>query len=463
MNKALQDIYSQVAPLPKPDRCASCSGCSGGGCGGGCSSGGCCGSNGGGCCGSNPFKQGGCCSDNTFVAHGAASSDKPLTAYDYLASIPGNAEETDYVEVQFKNTRKGYYRNENGLPLKKGDVVAVESSPGHDIGTVTMTGRLALLQMKKHASKRDEVRRIYRIAKDVDIEKYHEAKAREQDTMIRTRQIALDLGLDMKISDVEYQGDGNKAIFYYIADGRVDFRKLIKVLADTFRIRVEMKQIGVRQEAGRVGGIGPCGRELCCTKSMTNFSSVSTNAARIQDVSLNPQRLAGQCGKLKCCLNYEVDVYMEAGRQLPPREVPLETADSTYYTFKIDILSGAITYSTDKRMAANLETISAERAKEIIALNKQGERPLRLTEGEPEAPAASLDLVEQESLTRFDQTRNKKRKGNRPNAPRQQQAQSERRQGRGGSAGGEQSAPRKTQHPKNKGKNNAPRQAPSTN
>lgn len=408
MKTSLQDIYSNVPPLPKLDKCVSCNGCSSGGCGScGCSSGGC---SSGSCCSSAGFKQGGCCSDNTLAAHGAASSDKPLTAYDYLAHIPGNADETDYVEIQFKNTRKGYYRNENGLPLQKGDVVAVESSPGHDIGTVTMTGRLVLLQMKKHANKRDEVRRIYRLAQEVDMEKYREAKARELDTMIRTRQIALDLGLDMKISDVEYQGDGNKAIFYYIADGRVDFRKLIKVLAETFHIRVEMKQIGVRQEAGRVGGIGPCGRELCCTKSMTSFSSVSTNAARIQDVSLNPQRLAGQCGKLKCCLNYEVDVYMEASRELPPREIPLETADNTYYTFKVDILSRAITYSTDKRMAANLETISAERAKAIIALNKQGERPLHLCDGEPVAPSPSLDLVEQESLTRFDHTKRKKRK-----------------------------------------------------
>lgn len=452
MNTSLQDIYSSVPPLPKLDSCVTCGGCSGGGCSGGCCStkgGGCGCSSGGGCCSTKGFKQGGCCSDNTFVAHGAASSDKPLTAYDYLASIPGNNDETDYVEVQFKNTRKGYYRNENGLPLAKGDVVAVESSPGHDIGTVTMTGRLVLLQMKKHANKRDEVRRIYRLAKEADIEKYHEAKAREQATMIRTRQIALELGLDMKISDVEYQGDGNKAIFYYIADGRVDFRQLIKVLADTFRIRVEMKQIGVRQEAGRVGGIGPCGRELCCTKSMTNFSSVSTNAARIQDVSLNPQRLAGQCGKLKCCLNYEVDVYMEAGRQLPPREVPLETADSTYYTFKVDILSGAITYSTDKRMAANLETISAERAKEIIALNKQGERPLRLSDGEPEAPAPSLDLVEQESLTRFDNSKGKRRKNGRSNANRQPQGErGTERQARGGHEGKDQ----RHQRPSRQGK-----------
>ena len=299
-----------------------------------------------------------------------------LNVYDYLADIPANAETTDLVEVQFKNTRKGYYHNSNNLPLEKGDVVAVEASPGHDIGTVTLTGKLVLLQMKRYPPKSTEdIKRIYRKVRPVDMEKYEEAKAREHDTMIRSRQIAKDLGLEMKIGDVEYQGDGNKAIFYYIADGRVDFRQLIKVLAEAFHVRIEMKQIGARQEAGRIGGFGPCGRELCCTTWMRNFVSVGTGAARYQDLSLNPQKLAGQCAKLKCCMNYEVDQYVEASRRLPSREVQLETLDSTYYFFKSDILAGTVTYSTDKRIAANLTTITAERAMEIIAMNKEGQKP----------------------------------------------------------------------------------------
>lgn len=232
-----------------------------------------------------------------------------LHSFDYFAEVPGAEEGNNYVEVQFKNTRKGFFLNANNLELGKGDIVAVESSPGHDIGTITMTGRLVNLQMKKANLRPEiEIKRVYRKAREVDMEKFNEAKAKEHETMIRSRQIAKDLGLEMKIGDVEYQGDGNKAIFYYIADGRVDFRQLIKVLADNFHIRIEMKQIGARQEAGRIGGIGPCGRELCCSTWMTNFISVSTGAARFQDLSMNPQKLAGQCAKLKCCLNYELSL-----------------------------------------------------------------------------------------------------------------------------------------------------------
>jgi len=334
-----------------------------------------------------------------------------LNVYDYLADIPGNAETTDLVEVQFKNTRKGFYHNSNNLPLEKGDVVAVEASPGHDIGTVTLTGKLVLLQMKRTPPKNpDDIKRIYRKVRPVDMEKYEEAKAREHETMIRSRQIAKDLGLEMKIGDVEYQGDGNKAIFYYIADGRVDFRQLIKVLAEAFHVRIEMKQIGARQEAGRIGGFGPCGRELCCTTWMRNFVSVGTGAARYQDLSLNPQKLAGQCAKLKCCMNYEVDQYVEASRRLPSREVPLETIDGTFYYFKADILSNMITYSTDKRIAANLTTITAERAKEIIAMNKEGKKPDALDNTVKAAPAKPIDLAAQEDLTRFDSARKKKKK-----------------------------------------------------
>ena len=235
--------------------------------------------------------------------------DRQLNTYDWLADVPGNSESTDLVEVQFKHTRKGYYHNVNNLPLKKGDIVAVEASPGHDIGVVTLTGRLVNLQLKKaNLKSADDIKRIYRLAREVDMQKFREAKAREHQTMIESREIAKGLGLQMKIGDVEYQGDGQKAIFYYIADERVDFRQLIKDLAAAFHVRIEMKQIGARQEAGRIGGTGPCGRELCCATWMKNFVSVSTGAARFQDISLNPQKLAGMCAKLKCCLNYPLTV-----------------------------------------------------------------------------------------------------------------------------------------------------------
>lgn len=336
-----------------------------------------------------------------------------LNTYDYMADIPGNDEWTDLVEVQFKNTRKGYYHNINGLPLTKGDIVAVEASPGHDIGTVTLTGKLVPLQLKKaNLKSSDEVRRIYRKARPVDMEKYEEAKAREHETMIQSRQIAKDLGLEMKIGDVEYQGDGNKAIFYYIADGRVDFRQLIKVLAEAFHVRIEMRQIGARQEAGRIGGFGPCGRELCCATWMKNFVSVGTGAARFQGLSLNPQKLAGQCAKLKCCINYEVDQYMEASSLLPSREIVLQSLEGDYYLFKTDILSGMVTYSTDKRIAANLVTITAERAKEIIAMNKAGEKPDTIEEGGHQVQDRPIDLATQEDLNRFDKKKKKKKKKN---------------------------------------------------
>lgn len=349
-----------------------------------------------------------------FSASGCGRSDHQLNTFDYLSDVPGNNEVTDLVEVQFKNTRKGYYHNDNHLDIVKGDIVAVEANPGHDIGVVTLTGSLVPLQMKKASLKPGtEIRRVYRKARPSDLEKWEEAKGRENATMIQSRQIAKELELDMKIGDVEYQGDCNKAIFYYIADARVDFRKLIKVLADTFHVRIEMRQIGARQEAGRIGGIGPCGRELCCATWMKNFSSVNTAAARFQDISPNPQKLAGQCAKLKCCLNYELDTYTEAYKQLPERNVHLETADATYYYFKADILAGMITYSTDRRMGANLETISAARALEIIKMNRNGEKPLRLDDTEKQEPPKPVDLAEQDDLTRFDKTKKKKRHRNR--------------------------------------------------
>lgn len=360
----------------------NCADCQGGGCSGGCN--GCTG------CGAEPRGK--------------------LTCTDWLSDIP--AGDCDLVEVLFKNTRKGIYRNSTHLDLAIGDMVAVEASPGHDIGCVTLTGPLVRLRLRRRSKNDGEIKRVFRKARPADLEKYREARAREHETMIRARRIAEKLGLNMKIGDVEFQGDGNKAIFYYIADERVDFRQLIKVLAETFKIRIEMKQIGARQEAGRIGGIGPCGRPLCCTTWMSNFASVSTSAARFQDISLNPQKLAGQCAKLKCCLNFEIDTYLEASKKLPAKETRLETADSTYFYFKADIFKREITYSTDKNIPANLVTVSAERAFEVIEMNKNGEKPLKLA-AEENAEAKStgfIDIVGQDSLTRFDNAKKKKKK-----------------------------------------------------
>ncbi len=367
------------------------------------------------------------CKSRGLCAEGCGKGQCQLNVHDYLADLPDNQQATDLVEVQFKNTRKGYYRNDNKLELHKGDMVAVEGCPGHDIGIVTMTGRLVALQLKKANLKAGEdIRRIYRIAKPADMEKYHEAKAREHQTMIESRQIAKNLGLEMKIGDVEYQGDGQKAIFYYIADGRVDFRQLIKDLAAAFHVRIEMKQIGARQEAGRIGGFGSCGRELCCATWLRNFQSVSTASARFQDLSLNPQKLAGQCAKLKCCMNYEVDQYIEASRRLPSREVVLETADADYYYFKADILTGQVTYSTDKRLAANLVTISAQRAMDIIAMNKLGEKPIALEEGGLKEDNRPVDLATQDDLHRFDKKKKSKKKNKRSGSRPRQEAEDKR-------------------------------------
>lgn len=343
-----------------------------------------------------------------------------LQCFNWLADIPGNHADFDIVEVQFKNTRKGFFRNSLHLPLEIGDIVAVEASPGHDIGQVTLTDMLVARQMRKSNIKSDaEIKRVLRKAKPADLERFEEARAKENDTMIRARKIAEDLNLNMKIGDVEYQGDGNKAIFYYIADERVDFRQLIKVLAEAFKVRIEMKQIGARQEAGRIGGIGPCGRALCCASWMTNFVSVGTAAARFQDISLNPQKLAGQCAKLKCCLNFEVDAYVEALKRLPGKDVRLETADATYYYFKYDVFNRQITYSTDKNIPANLITIGADRAFEIIEMNKAGEKPQSLladtdssTEKKPFA-----DLLDQDNISRFDNKKRKKKRSKPKSAP----------------------------------------------
>ena len=349
------------------------------------------------------LNSGGCCMNKKGCNR---NSSQKLSTFDWMSDLPETQKETDFVEIQFKNTRKGYFLNNTKIPLEKGDIVAVESSPGHDIGEVTLVGRLVLLQMKKNNQDPDriEVRRVYRKAKETDLEKFNEAKAKEQETMIKSRQIAENLKLNMKIGDVEFQGDGNKAIFYYIADERVDFRQLIKVFAETFRVRIEMKQIGARQEAGRIGGIGPCGRELCCSGWMTNFNSVSTSAARTQDISLNPQKLAGQCGKLKCCLNFEQDTYVDALKQFPSKEIHLETLENTFYHFKTDVFKGQMVYSTAPNFAANLVTISAKRAKDVIAMNRKGLKPDLLNEEVEVKPVvvAYESGVGQDSLTRFD-------------------------------------------------------------
>lgn len=334
-----------------------------------------------------------------------------LHATDWLQGLH-TPESDNIVEVLFKNTRVGFFVNSDNIPLKIGDKVVTEAAPGHDIGTVEMLGPLVRLQMKKTGIRPEyELKKILRIAHATDLHKFDEARAREHSTMIQARAIAEELGLSMKIGDVEYQGDGTKAIFYYIADERVDFRKLIRVLADTFKIRIEMKQIGARQEAGRIGGIGPCGRPLCCSTWMNRFVSVGTGAARIQDLSMNPQKLAGQCAKLKCCLNFEIDSYAEASRELPPKDVTLETKDATYYYFKPDHLSRKISYSTDKNFPANLVTIPAKRAFEIIALNKQGIKVDALdTESETVKGPGYADIIGQESVTRFDKKKKKKKK-----------------------------------------------------
>ena len=334
-----------------------------------------------------------------------------LPVCDWLSDLPENTRLTDLIEVQFKNTRKGYFHNSQNLPLEKGVKVVVEANPGQDLGEVVLTGKLVELQMRKNRidSSRYEVRQVVRIATEEDLKRAEEAHAREHETMIKARELAKSLGLEMKIGDVEYQGDGSKAIFFYIADGRVDFRQLIKVYAETFRIRVEMKQIGARQEAGRIGGTGPCGRELCCSTWMINFSSVGTGAARLQNISPNPQKLAGMCAKLKCCLNYEVPVYEDASKLLPSRHTQLETLDATWYFFASDPLAGTVTYSSDAHKPVNLTTLTAARAHDIIAMNRRGEKPDSLTG----TKAVSSEIGYQTGhgdVTRFDRKKKKNHK-----------------------------------------------------
>lgn len=364
--------------------------------------------------------SGSCASDEGCVGCGAhkvmgwrREPRGKLYATNWLGDISTSAD-FPAVQVQFKNTRAGFYLNTSKLSLEIGDLVAVEAANGHDIGQVTMVGPLVRMQMVKAKVDPDnleDLKKVFRKARPSDIERFNEARSKEHSTMIKSRAIAEELGLNMKIGDVEYQGDGGKAIFYYIADERVDFRKLIRILAEEFKVRIEMKQIGARQETGRIGGIGPCGRPLCCSSWMTHFVSVGTGAARMQDLSMNPQKLAGQCAKLKCCLNFEIDAYAEAVKQLPSKETVLQTKDSDFFLFKTDILTRTLTYSTDKRMAANLTVIPASRAFEIIALNKQGVKPDKLIAEEVgDTQREYIDLTDQDALTRFDKAKKKKQK-----------------------------------------------------
>ena len=331
-----------------------------------------------------------------------------LDTFNWLENIPDVHNTSDLVEVRFKNTRKGYYSNANLIRLQKGDVVAVEASPGHDIGIVSLTGELVINQMKKDgiSAKDTEFKKIYRKAKQADIDKWKEAIEQENPTMLRARKIAADLKLDMKIGDVEYQGDKTKAIFYYIADDRVDFRELIKVLADEFKVRIEMRQIGARQEAGRIGGIGACGRELCCSSWIKSFVSVTTNAARYQEVSLNPQKLAGQCSKLKCCLNYELNAYLDAQQDFPDISIPLDTKDGLAYHQKTDVFKRLMWYSFDKNVPVNLTCMSIDAVKEAITLNKKGVKVDKLVGLEETAVASMGDYqnaVDETLLSRFEE------------------------------------------------------------
>jgi len=338
-----------------------------------------------------------------------------LRVFDWLSDVKNIANPDQIVEVRFKNTRKDYFRNVNNLSLLPGDIIAVEANPGHDIGVVSLTGDLVFEQMYKHKPSfiNGELKKVYRKAKPADIEKWKEAIMLEHVTMVKSREIAASMNLNMKIGDVEYQGDKTKAIFYYIADERVDFRQLIRNLAEQFRIRIEMKQIGARQEAGRIGGIGPCGRELCCSSWMCNFVSVTTNSARYQYLTMNPQKLAGQCGKLKCCLNYEVDTYLDSQRDFPPSHIPLETEKGRYIFQKADILGGIFWYSLQNE-SSSLIPVTVNNVKEIQRMNKNGKKPEKLSSEvlvpEKAESESFQNMAGQESINRFDKTDNRKRK-----------------------------------------------------
>lgn len=376
------------------------------------------------------LKARGCCSEKQLDINGENtdritayfSSCSKLDSYNWLREISGS-DIPEVVEIRFKNTRKGFYRNVNELRLKRGDIVAVEASPGHDIGIITLAGEIVEKQRprSKYDSNTEDLKKVYRKAKSVDIDKWKEAIQMEEQTMLQSRKLASDLGLNMKIGDVEYQGDKTKAIFYYIADERVDFRELIKVLAETFRIRIEMRQIGARQEAGKIGGIGTCGRELCCSTFVTNFVSVSTHSARVQEVALNPQKLAGQCGKLKCCLNYELTGYEDARKNFPDTTIPLKTEAGDAYHLKTDVYRGIMWYAYEGGGAHALVPVPAERVSEIREMNRRGNIPDELMETISDTRKGSLEYTNgagQGSLTRFERGQPKrKKKKRRPPRP----------------------------------------------
>ncbi len=356
-----------------------------------------------------------------------------LDSFNWLREITDTNDIPDILEVRFKNTRKEYFSNVNGLRLKRGDFVAVEASPGHDIGIITLAGEIVNKQLHKtkYDPRIDDLKKVYRKAKSVDIEKWEEAISLEHETMLKARSIAEKLKLGMKIGDVEYQGDKTKAIFYYIADERVDFRELIKVLADTFRIRIEMRQIGARQEAGRIGGIGTCGRELCCSSFITNFVSVSTQAARIQEVALNPTKLAGQCGKLKCCLNYEADCYADARKDFPDKNIALRTTAGKAVHQKTDVHRGIMWYAvTSDDGVSSMVPVPVERVKEIVALNRKDIIPESLVElyhGTADGQSTEYkDVIGQESISRFEQ-QNQSNKTDRNKGRRNRRSQYRRR------------------------------------
>ena len=347
-----------------------------------------------------------------------------MNVFDWLSNIESSSQEKEKeVEIRFKNGRKGYFSNPEGLKLAVGDVVAVEGSPGHDIGTVSLVGELVALQIKKKQVKVEDIKKIYRVAKPGDIERWQEAIKLEKPTMTKARKIAIELGLQMKICDVEYQGDRAKATFFYTAENRVDFRELIRRYAEAFRVRIEMRQIGARQEAAKLGGVGSCGRELCCSSWLSDFRTVNTGAARYQQLSLNPQKLAGQCGKLKCCLNYELDSYMDALKDFPSTNLKLKTSKGVYGHFKSDIFSRTMWYSL-KGDINEIVAVSIDRVKEVAEMNKKEEFPDVLVEKIETVKAAEptyLNVVGQDELTRFDNLKKKKKKKKRKNNRKPQQ------------------------------------------
>jgi len=367
-----------------------------------------------------------------------------LDAYDWLADINlvDDKRQFDCIEVRFKNSRKEFFRVTEDIKVKRGDVVAVEASPGHDIGIVSLTGEIVRLQMhkKKVNPKSDSIKKVYRKARTSDIEKWISATSKEVTTMISARRIVMEQGLQMKINDVEYQGDNTKAIFYYTADERVDFRLLIRVLAERFSVRIEMKQIGVRQESSRLGGIGPCGRELCCSSWLTDFKSVSTSAARTQQLSLNPQKLAGQCGKLKCCLNFEVDQYKEALKTFPDSRKRLKTKLGEAYFLKMDVLKGMMWYSYADQFGSYIG-LKKEKVSEIIDMNAKGQYPESLedfTDKIIETGPSFDDVIGQDDLTRFDNKNKPRKKKNKRNNNRNRNANRPENKNRNANSGRQQ-------------------------